>query len=80
MLVYVCEYRSVFDQGKALSFPLIKVLVDQGRTVDGMVTDRFYSIYGRSDGASLRTFFDSDLKSTYCFCAHMHEITKYFLY
>ena len=26
-----------------------------GRTVDGMVTDRFY---GRSDGTSLRTFFD----------------------
>ena len=21
-----------------------------------------------------------DLKSTYCFCAHMHEITKYFLF
>ena len=38
------------------------------------------TIYGRSDGASLRTFFDSDLKSTYCFCAHMHEITKYFLH
>ena len=23
---------------------------------------------------------DSDLKSTYCFCAHMHEIIKYFLF
>ena len=22
----------------------------------------------------------NDLKSTYCFCAHMHEITKYFLF
>ena len=21
-----------------------------------------------------------DLKSRYCFCAHMHEITKYFLF
>ena len=21
-----------------------------------------------------------DLKSTYCFCAHMHEIMKYFLF
>ena len=42
-----------------------------------MVTDRFAE---KSDGASLRTLFDSDLKSTYCFCAHMHEITKYFLF
>ena len=24
--------------------------------------------------------FGSQCKSTYCFCAHMHEITKYFLY
>ena len=23
--------------------------------------------------------FGSQFKSTYCFCAHMHEITKYFL-
>ena len=23
---------------------------------------------------------DSDLKSTYCFCAHMHEMMKYFLF
>ena len=30
--------------------------VNQGRTVDGLVTDRFY---GRSDGTNLRTFFDS---------------------
>ena len=31
-------------------------------------------------GRSSDTDRQNDLKSTYCFCAHMHEITKYFLF
>ena len=27
----------------------------------------------------VNSYLKSYLKSTYCFCAHMHEITKYFL-
>ena len=43
----------------------------------GWSLDRFFYI---SMTVSSAPRADSDLKSTYCFCAHMHEIIKYFLF
>eukprot|EP01048_Picozoa_sp_COSAG05_P004779 COSAG05_NODE_271_length_12468_cov_8.607810_2_plen_74_part_00 len=43
----------------------------------GWSLDRFFY---RSMTPSSVPRADSDLKSKYCFCAHMHEIMKYFLF
>ena len=50
--------------------------------VDGMVTRSILLLYVqyRSMTRSSAPRADSDLKSTYCFCAHMHEMMKYFLF
>eukprot|EP01047_Picozoa_sp_COSAG01_P099201 COSAG01_NODE_29259_length_641_cov_1.887454_2_plen_147_part_00 len=55
--------------------------LDQGNTLrwDGHSIDSSTVQY-RSMTRSSVPRADSDLKSKYCFCAHMHEMMKYFLF
>ena len=48
----------------------------QPRQLLSRAAPRFCRVF---DGSEFTTIKMTDLKFTYCFCAHMHEIVKYFI-